>query len=468
MDSLAFHPELGPAIANLVSAAERAFSQSEQRVRRDLESQLADTREELDAKEKELLRLRIACEGAQAATRNLLANMEEDFDIKEKKLLQLQIERDCAWATTQDTREELDTKEKELLRLRIACEGAQAATRNIQRQLETQGEELSRLRMDCKSSRATIKSMQDLLELTKTALDKQRMISSPRAQSKDAAIGRVENAPAETVQTASEAVRNTPIKQEPDGEDDATMTNADVPTDPGVQPPTQDPAERLGLASEQLLYMTYVESFPNPDGLPSTTTLQAVDSWVKGHIDQFVYRNNKAGKTQLFDSRDSDLMPDPMFTLPVALSGVLVNSMPSSFVRHICMTAYGAIGGKDQSGAHPQDGQQNFFNISILVVLHSRSQRQLMLTSGLDENRPPGIAEVFPEGEIPTECFGLQRVGFDTKLYDTLRTSRPRQAQSAIEKEIRKDHPTKRKRPDGDIAFNYTERRLFVPFPRPE
>ncbi|KAJ7912995.1 hypothetical protein B0H13DRAFT_513516 [Mycena leptocephala] len=49
------------------------------------------------------------------------------------------------------------------------------------------------------------------------------------------------------------------------------------------------------------------------------------------------------------------------------------------------------------------------------------SRAAILLAAGLHQRSQTKVNECFPDGEMRTECFGLQCVGFDNKLYDSLR-----------------------------------------------
>ncbi|KAJ7101850.1 hypothetical protein C8R43DRAFT_242504 [Mycena crocata] len=49
------------------------------------------------------------------------------------------------------------------------------------------------------------------------------------------------------------------------------------------------------------------------------------------------------------------------------------------------------------------------------------SQAAILRATGLSAHLKEKITECFADGEIKTECFGLQCVGFDQQLYDSLR-----------------------------------------------
>ncbi|KAJ7501799.1 hypothetical protein B0H11DRAFT_1991181 [Mycena galericulata] len=80
-------------------------------------------------------------------------------------------------------------------------------------------------------------------------------------------------------------------------------------------------------------------------------------------------------------------------------------------------------------------GTHNIFYVGTYMLLDLRhihppgspapteiSRRQLNLASGIpDQDHTRSIlAECFPDGVMKTECFGLQRVGFDDEFYSTL------------------------------------------------
>ncbi|KAJ7101855.1 hypothetical protein C8R43DRAFT_1047765 [Mycena crocata] len=49
------------------------------------------------------------------------------------------------------------------------------------------------------------------------------------------------------------------------------------------------------------------------------------------------------------------------------------------------------------------------------------SPAAILRATGLSTHLKKKVTECFPDGEIRTECFGLQCVGFDQQLYDGLR-----------------------------------------------
>ncbi|KAJ7459248.1 hypothetical protein FB451DRAFT_1405892 [Mycena latifolia] len=186
---------------------------------------------------------------------------------------------------------------------------------------------------------------------------------------------------------------------------------------------------------EQALYKSHMLTFPVPDGLPTVKDLKPIVSLTSGRIDINSYLHEVVGATipcfyfpkriiwcpgqqhalvfcptHLYDPLWCDWWERPMHLPPIGQTRELfVSSGDSNSIIYV-----GTYTLRSLRHIHPPGSP----------APEEVSHRQLLVACGFpDRNPAPGVLEsYFAGGVLPTECFGLQRVGFDQELYSNLRT----------------------------------------------
>ncbi|KAJ7156631.1 hypothetical protein C8R46DRAFT_426651 [Mycena filopes] len=213
------------------------------------------------------------------------------------------------------------------------------------------------------------------------------------------------------------------------------MCEAVAPTSDEVEEDAtvDSPPRAKTVQDERRLYLEYVGGLQQPTGLPPIRELKPIYSAAGSQLECGAYLHKSIGikKPFLF-------VPNRVMWCPDSQHALLF--CPT----HLYDRLWGDWWERSPEAAPAGQSKELFVNagdstaiiyagtyiVRSLRHVHSPgsplpghlSGRQINLAAGIGDkpNAYYPIEDRFPDGQISTECFGLQRVGFDMELYATL------------------------------------------------
>ncbi|KAJ7111747.1 hypothetical protein C8R44DRAFT_252605 [Mycena epipterygia] len=188
-----------------------------------------------------------------------------------------------------------------------------------------------------------------------------------------------------------------------------------------------DPPDFTSPKQERQLYRQFMSNFSRPADRPAFTTLQPIHV-VSNPLE--IFRHDVPTRRRFlhcpkrtiwcFGERLHALIFAPTHEYWHRSNGWANKSKIDSFVGQkvdffINQNGYvyyvGTYAVHSMRSVHPP-GAKITSDVSQTAIYHA---------TGLGQHEREKVRQCFPDGEIRTECFGLQCVGFDHQLYDRLR-----------------------------------------------
>ncbi|KAJ7162680.1 hypothetical protein C8R43DRAFT_1233324 [Mycena crocata] len=236
-----------------------------------------------------------------------------------------------------------------------------------------------------------------------------------------------------------------------------SATVIDVDQDAG----DDDAVEPDLVCAEQLLYMDYMATLPAPAGLPPTVGLKHIDCSlsISAYVREVVGFKKPcfyfANRTIWCSNGQHALVYCPTHIYdPLWREWWLrpSDAAPIGEARELFVAASNSKG-MVYVGTYILLSLQHIHAPGSEAPLQV-TRRQLSVAAGIPEGErgERGALSYFPGGFLPTECFGLQRVGFNEELYSALQhhqtSARPkRKAEEDVDGKKKKK---KKKKPASD------------------